>query len=101
MATKKSTSAWPVQDAKAHFSEFLEASLTEGPQIVTRRGVETAVLVPVETWRQLEQSAPPGLKDLLLAESPRAEIPVPSRRIWRRRTPVAEALTRQSEPDEP
>ena len=28
----------PVQDAKARFSEFLEASLTEGPQVVTRRG---------------------------------------------------------------
>ncbi len=31
----------------------------------------------------------PTLKDLLLAESPRAEIPVPSRRRWRRRAPEA------------
>ncbi len=31
----------------------------------------------------------PTLKKLLLADSPRAEIPVPSRRRWRRRTPVA------------
>jgi prevent-host-death family protein len=29
-----------MQDAKAHFSELLEASITRGPQIVTRRGVE-------------------------------------------------------------
>ncbi len=35
---------WPEQDAKARFSEFLGASLTEGPQVVTRRGVEAAVL---------------------------------------------------------
>ncbi|MEA2691456.1 MAG: hypothetical protein QOJ16_843 [Acidobacteriota bacterium] len=89
MAPKRTARSWPVQDAKARFSELLEASLTEGPQIVTRRGVEAAVLVPVETWRQLEQAARPRLKDLLLAESPRAEIPLPSRRGWRRRPPAA------------
>lgn len=79
---------WPVQDAKARFSEFLEASLNEGPQIVTRRGVEAAVLVPFEEWRRLQSSARPTLKELLLAEAPRAEIPVPPRRRWRRRTPA-------------
>ncbi len=31
----------------------------------------------------------PTLKDLLLAESPRAEIPLPPRRRWRRRAPEA------------
>ena len=36
---------WQVQDAKARFSEFLEASRKDGPQIVTRRGIEAAVLV--------------------------------------------------------
>jgi antitoxin Phd len=87
MAPKRTVKTWPVQDAKARFSELLEASLTEGPQIVTRRGVEAAVLVPVETWRQLEQAARPRLKDLLLAASPRADIPLPPRRGWRRRTP--------------
>ena len=40
--------SWQVQDAKARFSELLETSLSEGPQVVTRRGVETAVLVPIE-----------------------------------------------------
>jgi len=89
MALKGTAKRWPVQDAKAHFSEMLEASLAEGPQIVTRRGVEAAVLVRVDTWRRLEETAQPRLKDLLLADSPRAEIPVPSRRGWRRRAPVA------------
>ena len=36
---------WPVQDAKARFSEFLQASLTEGPQLVTMRGTEKAGMV--------------------------------------------------------
>ena len=89
MAPKTAMKRWPVQDAKARFSELLEASLTEGPQIVTRRGVEAAVLVPIDQWRQLKQAARPSLKDLLLAESPRAEIPVPPRRGWRRRKPAA------------
>jgi prevent-host-death family protein len=86
MAPQRAARHWPVQDAKARFSELLEASLSEGPQIVTRRGVEAAVLVPVDQWRRLEQAARPRLKDLLLAESPRAEIPVPARR-GRRRSP--------------
>lgn len=88
MSSKRAARKWPVQDAKAHFSEFLEASLAEGPQIVTRRGVEEAVLVPIDQWRRLEQTARPTLKELLLAESPRAEIPVPPRQGWRRRVPT-------------
>ena len=88
MAVNPSVRRWPVQDAKARFSELLEASLNEGPQIVTRRGVEAAVLVPFEEWRRLQSSARPTLKELLLAEAPRAEIPVPPRRRWRRRTPA-------------
>lgn len=40
-------------DAKARFSEFLEATIKNGPQIVTGRGIETAVLVPIEEWNRL------------------------------------------------
>lgn len=89
MARKKERRIWPVQDAKARFSELLEASLTKGPQIVTRRGVEMAVLVRVDQWRNLEEATRPRLKDLLLAEFPRADIPVPARRARRRREPPA------------
>ncbi len=45
---------WPVQDAKARFSEFLEACIAKGPQMVTKRGAEAAVLVPVDVWRRLQ-----------------------------------------------
>ena len=79
---------WQVQDAKARFSEFLDASLKEGPQVVTKRGVETAVLVPVDEWRRLQSAARPTLKELLLAEAPRAEIPVPRRSGLKRRAPA-------------
>jgi prevent-host-death family protein len=80
---------WQVQEAKARFSEFLEASLKEGPQIVTRRGAEAAVLVPIEEWRRLQKAARPTLKELLLADTPRAAIPVSSRGRHRRRPPAA------------
>lgn len=88
MTADPTTRRWPVQDAKARFSEFLEASLNEGPQIVTRRGVEAAVLVPFEEWNRLQSSARPTLKELLLAETPRATIELPPRQRWRRRPPT-------------
>ena len=60
------SNVWQVQEAKARFSEMLETSLSEGPQVVTKRGVETAVLVPIEQWRRMESMAKPELKELLL-----------------------------------
>lgn len=62
---------WPVQDAKARFSEFLDACLAEGPQMLTRRGTEAAVLVPVKEWRRLQAAARPSLKQLLLSDQAR------------------------------
>jgi prevent-host-death family protein len=85
------TKIWQVQEAKARFSALLEASVTEGPQIVSRRGVETAVLVPIEQWRKLERGARPTLKDLLLAEEPRTEdLTAPRQKPRHRRTPIFE-----------
>ena len=45
---------WPVADAKARFSELLDAAINEGPQVVSRRGVETAVVVPIAEWKRLK-----------------------------------------------
>lgn len=80
--------SWQVQDAKARFSEFLNATLKKGPQVVTRRGVETAVLVPIEQWRRLQQASRPSLKVLLLGPGPRFENLVLRRRPYQRRPPV-------------
>ncbi len=78
---------WQVQEAKARFSELLEMSLAEGPQIVTKRGVETAVLVPIEQWRRMERLTRPNIKEWLLAAGPRTETLTPPRREFRRRPP--------------
>ena len=80
---------WPVQHAKARFSELLDACQREGPQVVSRRGTETAVLVPIEQWNRLQAAARPSLKQLLIAPYARTEELVPARGGHRRR-PVAE-----------
>ena len=76
---------WSVQDAKARFSEFLDACITDGPQIVTKRGAEAAVLVPVEEWRRLMASARPSIKQLLLSDDARTDLLTPPRGVARRR----------------
>ena len=81
--------SWPVQDAKARFSEFLEACIAEGPQIVTRRGTEAAVRVPVAEWRRLQAAARLSLKELLLSADARTEMPLPARGAARRRRVAA------------
>ena len=80
---------WPIQDAKARFSEFLEACIADGPQMVTKRGAEAAVLVPVEQWRRMQVAARPTLKQLLLSDVGRTEVLTPPRRVVRRRKVVA------------
>lgn len=82
--------AWPVQDAKARFSEFLDACMAQGPQLVTKRGAEAAVLVPVEEWRRLQAAARPSIKQLLLSDEARGDLLLPARGRARRRT-VTEA----------
>ena len=77
--------AWAIQDAKARFSELLETCLAEGPQLVTKRGSEAAVLVSVEEWKRLQASTRPSLKQLLLATGARAELTLPPRGSARRR----------------
>lgn len=71
---------WPVYDAKARFSELLDAAINEGPQIVSRRGVEAAVLIPIAEWKRLKAHSRPSIKDVLLDPNGPHDIPLPSRR---------------------
>lgn len=80
---------WPVQDAKSRFSELLEACIHEGPQLITRRGTETAVLVPVAEWKRLNNAARPSLKSLLLSDVGRTDFELPPRGAAKRRAATA------------
>jgi prevent-host-death family protein len=78
--------AWAVQDAKARFIELLDACLRDGPQMVTQDGADAAVLAPMRERQRLHKAARPSLKELLLGEEGRGDIPVPLRGRLRMRT---------------
>lgn len=80
--------SWPVQDAKARFSELLDACVNDGPQMVTRRGTETAILVPVAEWKRLNSAARPSLKSLLLSTLAPTDLDLPERGLAQRRPPI-------------
>jgi len=80
---------WQLQDAKSRFSELIDDTLEKGPQVVTRSGVDTAVVVSVEEWEKLRDETRATWKEVLLGEGPRFEIPLPSRGKRRsRKAPV-------------
>jgi antitoxin Phd len=80
---------WQVHEAKAKFSELLETCLRDGPQLITKHRADAAVLMPVAEWRRLQNATRTSLKDLLLADEPRFDLPVPPRGRKRRREPPA------------
>ena len=49
---------WQLQDAKNRFSEVVDEAIARGPQMITRRGVETAVLLSVADYRKMVLGAP-------------------------------------------
>ena len=44
---------WQLQDAKNKFSEVVEKAIKKGPQIITRRGIETVVVISVKDYQKL------------------------------------------------
>lgn len=56
---------WSVQDAKAKFAEIVRRATSEGPQILTHRGVETAAVVSLDDLRRIQEAKVP-VKNLLL-----------------------------------
>ncbi len=44
---------WQLQTAKNKFSQVVNQALQSGPQIITRRGVKTAVVISFEDYRRL------------------------------------------------
>jgi prevent-host-death family protein len=59
---------WSVAEAKAHLSELLDHVINDGPQTVTRRGKEVAVVVSIEEWQR--KSARSGSLAEFFATSP-------------------------------
>ena len=56
---------WSVFDAKAKFSEVIDRAVSDGPQVITRRGKPTAVVMSMEAYER--QTKPkPDFKAFLL-----------------------------------
>ena len=47
---------WALQDAKNRFSELVDQAVQEGPQVVTRRGKETVVVLSVQEFHKLTRA---------------------------------------------
>ncbi len=59
---------WALQDAKNRFSEVVDRAIAEGPQTITRRGKETAVVVSIGEFKRL--TTPKGSLVSFLRKSP-------------------------------
>jgi len=70
---------WQLQDAKSRFSELIDDTLEKGPQVVTRRGIDTAVVVSIDEWKRLKDEKRVTWKEVLLGEGPRFELSLPKR----------------------
>lgn len=47
--------SWQIQEAKNKLSEVVEEAIENGPQILTRRGEEVAVVLSLSEYRQLKK----------------------------------------------
>ena len=73
---------WPLQDAKARFSEVVRAASKE-PQFITVRGEEAAVLVSADEFRRLKSGPAKTLAQVLQSCPYELEIPPRSRESGR------------------
>jgi prevent-host-death family protein len=66
---------WQVQSAKAHLSELIKDAQTKGPQIITKHGSDTAVVLSIAEYKTLTEpaTAKPSLVEFLLSQPPLAE----------------------------
>lgn len=77
---------WPVQDAKARFSELVTEAERHGPQLVTRRGEPAVVVVSADQWLRAEAPKYRTVKEWLLAPDARIDdLPVADRGAFRPR----------------
>ena len=74
---------WELQEAKSRFSEVVDLTMTEGPQLVTRRGAEAVVVLPAADYHRLVGEAPNLIDHLLKAPRGDALVITRSRELLR------------------
>jgi len=43
---------WQLQEAKNRLSEVVNEAIKHGPQIITKRGIETVIVLPYDQYRK-------------------------------------------------
>jgi prevent-host-death family protein len=71
---------WPLQDAKARFSELVRRVRSDGPQHVTVHGRDEVVVVAAEEFRRLKGEPTGAALIAALQESPYRDIDIEPRR---------------------
>ena len=46
---------WQLQEAKNRFSELVSRAKADGPQVVSKRGVEAVVVMSIEDYRRMAE----------------------------------------------
>ena len=44
---------WSLQDAKSKFSQVVKEAQKTGPQVVTKRGIETVIIISITDYKRL------------------------------------------------
>jgi prevent-host-death family protein len=71
---------WPLQDAKARFSELVRRARSEGPQHVTVHGRDEVVVVAADEFRRLKGEHTGRVLIDVLQASPYRDIDIEPRR---------------------
>ena len=50
------THTWQLQEAKNKLSQVVDDALSQGPQIITRRGVEVAIVISYDQFKKMTAS---------------------------------------------
>lgn len=74
--------AWQLQDAKNRLSEVVDLAITEGPQVLTRRGREAAVVVSVDDFKRLTRPKDSLVSFLRKSPLVGVELDLERRRLW-------------------
>jgi len=64
--------SWQLQEAKNKFSQVVEHAVNDGPQIITKRGVEVAIVVSYADYQKMIASR--GKLSTFFRDSPLAGV---------------------------
>jgi prevent-host-death family protein len=85
----RSPDRWPLQDAKARFSELVRRASSDGPQLVTVHGRDEVVVLSAEEFRKLKgERTGQALVDLM-RDSPLRDVDIEPERV---RLPVRDVI---------